>query len=167
VRRRSALLPLAALVAVVGVLVGTAPATSAQKAEADIVSTAIAAGQFETLTTLVKQAGLARTLRGKGPFTVFAPTDAAFRKVPRSTLRSLARNRAQLRAVLLYHVAQGKVTSKRVVKLDEVETLNGATAAIRVRGGRVFVGGARVVTPDVMASNGVIHVVDKVLLPPS
>ena len=144
------------------------PATSSPTApRANIVKTATAAGQFTTLTALVKQAGLARTLQRKGPFTVFAPTDAAFAKVPKATLNALAKDRAQLRAVLRYHVAKGRVTAKKVVKLERVKTLNGATAAIRVRRGSVFVGGAKVTTPDVLASNGVIHVVDKVLLPPS
>ena len=144
------------------------PATSGTAApKKNIVGTAVSAGQFTTLTALVKQAGLAKTLRGKGPFTVFAPTDAAFAKVPKSTLKALAMDRAKLRAVLLYHVAPGKVRASKVVKLDRVETLNGASARIRVRNGSVFVAGGKVTTPDVLASNGVIHVVNKVLLPPS
>ena len=143
--------------------VGAAPPAQ----QANIVQTAVSAGQFKTLASLLKKAGLARTLQGKGPFTVFAPTDAAFAKVPKSTLAALGRDRAKLRAVLLYHVASGKVGSARVVKLESVKTLNGATARIKVSGGKVYVGGARVTTPDIKASNGVIHVVNRVLLPPS
>jgi uncharacterized surface protein with fasciclin (FAS1) repeats len=146
----------------------TAEAAPVQSAKpANIVQTAVAAGQFKTLASLLKTAGLAKTLQGKGPFTVFAPTDAAFAKVPKSTLAALGKNKAQLRAVLLYHVASGKVGSARVVKLSSVKTLNGATVRIKVSGGKVYVGGARVTTPDVKASNGVIHVINKVLLPPA
>lgn len=136
-------------------------------ANANIVQTAVKAGQFTTLVSLVKKAGLASTLSGKGPFTVFAPTDAAFAKVPKSTLAVLAKDRAALRNVLLYHVAAGKVPAAKVVKVKSVKTLNGQSASIRVRNGKVFVGGARVTTPDVKASNGVIHVVNKVLIPAS
>ena len=131
------------------------------------MQTAVAAGSFKTLASLLKTAGLAKTLQGKGPFTVFAPTDAAFAKVPKSTLAALGKDKAKLRSVLLYHVASGKVGSARVVKLESVKTLNGATARIKVSGGKVYVGGARVTTPDVKASNGVIHVINKVLLPPA
>ncbi len=155
--------------AVIGARVATAEAAPAAPAakQANIVQTAVAAGEFKTLASLLKTAGLAKTLQGKGPYTVFAPTDAAFAKVPKSTLAALGKDKAKLRAVLLYHVANGKVGSGRVVKLKQVKTLNGAPARVKVSGGRVFVGGARVVTPDVKASNGVIHVVNKVLLPPA
>ena len=138
---------------------------SAKPAKANIVQTAVAAGQFKTLTTLVKQAGLADALRAKGPYTVFAPTDAAFAKVPKATLKALAKDKAKLRAVLLYHVAKGKVTASKVVKLSSVKTLNGQSLKVRVSNGKVLVGGARVVTPDVGASNGVIHVINRVLIP--
>jgi uncharacterized surface protein with fasciclin (FAS1) repeats len=134
-------------------------------AEKDIVATAVGAGEFKTLTSLVRRAGLARTLQGDGPFTVFAPTDAAFAKVPKATLRALGRDRDQLRAVLLYHVANRELRATRVVKRRSIKTLNGERLRIRVRGERVTVGGARVVTPDVAASNGVIHVINKVLIP--
>jgi uncharacterized surface protein with fasciclin (FAS1) repeats len=134
-------------------------------ADKDIVETAVAAGKFETLTSLVTQAGLAETLQGKGPYTVFAPTDAAFAKVPKATLDELAGNRAKLRSVLLYHVAKGKLTAAKVVKRRSVKTLNGQRVRVRVRGSKVLVGGARVVTPDVAASNGVIHAINKVLIP--
>lgn len=132
---------------------------------ANIVQTATAAGQFKTLTSLLKRAGLVKALEGKGPHTVFAPTDAAFAKVPKATLARLARDRAKLRSVLLLHVAKGRLTAAKVTKRRSVPTLNGQRLAIRARGGKVFVGGARVVTPDVAASNGVIHVINKVLLP--
>jgi uncharacterized surface protein with fasciclin (FAS1) repeats len=131
----------------------------------DIVATAKAAGQFKTLTTLLQQAGLAKTLQGKGPFTVFAPTDRAFAKVPAKTLKALAANPAKLRAVLLYHVAKGDLPAAKVVKRTSIKTLNGQRVRVRVRGGKVYIAGARVTTPDVGASNGVIHVINRVLIP--
>ena len=131
----------------------------------NIVQTAVAAGQFKTLASLLRKAGLAGTLAGTGPFTVFAPTDAAFAKVPKSTLAALGKDRAKLRSVLLYHVVKGNVPASKVVTLRSAKTLNGKSVAIRVSGGKVSVGGARVTTADVKASNGVIHVVDKVLIP--
>jgi uncharacterized surface protein with fasciclin (FAS1) repeats len=131
----------------------------------NIVQTAVKAGQFKTLVSLVKQAGLAGTLSGKGPYTVFAPTDAAFKKVPKSTLSALAKDKAKLKAVLLYHVVKGKVSSKQVVKLKSAKTLQGSSVSIRVSNGNVYVGGARVTKADVGASNGVIHVINKVLIP--
>jgi uncharacterized surface protein with fasciclin (FAS1) repeats len=130
-----------------------------------IVQTAVAAGSFKTLTSLLRKAGLVGALQGKGPFTVFAPTDAAFAKVPKSTLAALGKNKAMLRSVLLYHVVKGNVTAAKVVKLRSAKTLNGQAVPIRVAGRNVFVGGARVTTADVKASNGVIHVVNKVLIP--
>ena len=134
----------------------------------NIVATATAAKSFKTLTSLVKKAGLAKTLQS-GKWTVFAPTDAAFKKVPKATLNALAKNKALLRSVLLYHVVKGSVPSGKVVTLDGamVKTVSGKKVAIDVRGGKVFVNTARVVTPDVIASNGVIHVVNKVLIPPA
>jgi uncharacterized surface protein with fasciclin (FAS1) repeats len=134
-------------------------------AKQDIVATATAAGKFKTLTSLLKQAGLAGTLQGKGSYTVFAPTDAAFAKVPKATLQALGKDKAKLRSVLLYHVAKGKLTAAKVVKRSSVKTLNGQSVRIRVRAGKVTVGGARVTTPDVAASNGVIHIINKVLIP--
>jgi uncharacterized surface protein with fasciclin (FAS1) repeats len=151
-------------VAVTG-MIGGATADTPRASDKNIVETAVAAGKFETLTSLVKRAGLAKTLQGKGPYTVFAPTDAAFAKVPDATLARLARNRAKLRSVLLLHVAEGRLTAAKVTKRRSVKTLNGQRLAIRVRDGKVFVGGARVVTADVTASNGVIHAINKVLLP--
>jgi uncharacterized surface protein with fasciclin (FAS1) repeats len=139
------------------------PATAA--AEKNIVETAVAAGKFTTLTALLNRAGLAPTLQNQGAFTVFAPTDAAFAKVPKATLDALAKDKAKLRAVLLYHVAKGKLTAAKVVKRNSIKTLNGQRVHVRVRDGKVFVGGARVSTPDVAASNGVVHVINKVLIP--
>jgi uncharacterized surface protein with fasciclin (FAS1) repeats len=133
--------------------------------EKNVVQTAIAAGQFKTLASLLQKAGLAGTLEGKGPFTVFAPTDAAFAKVPKATLASLAKNKTRLRAVLLYHVVKGKVTAAQAMKLDAAKTLEGKPLTIRAGGGKVIVGGATVIKANVIASNGVIHVINKVLIP--
>ena len=158
----------AALTVVVAAVAGIATASSAKQtgmSDKNIVQTAVAAGQFKTLVSLVKQAGLAGALSAPGPLTVFAPTDAAFAKVPKATLAALAKDKAKLKAVLLYHVAKSKVTAAKIVKLQTVTTLEGGTLSIRVAGGKVFVGGAQVITPDVMASNGVIHVINKVLIP--
>ena len=143
-------------------LVTAAPASAQDK---DIVQTAAAAGNFETLTSLLKKAGLARTLKGDGPYTVFAPTDRAFAKVPQATLDALAKDKAKLRSVLLYHVAKRKLTAAKVVKRRSIKTLNGQRVRVRVRDDRVFVGGARVTTADIGASNGVIHAINKVLIP--
>jgi len=131
----------------------------------DIVGTAAAAGNLDTLASLLEQAGVVGTLKGKGPYTVFAPTDKAFSKVPKAALDALAKDKAKLRSVLLYHVAKGKLTAKKVVKRKSIETLNGQRVRVKVRGHKVLVGGARVVTPDVRASNGVVHVINKVLIP--
>jgi transforming growth factor-beta-induced protein len=137
----------------------------AATAQKNLVQTAVAAGQFKTLASLLTKAGLAGTLQGKGPFTVFAPTDAAFAKVPKATLAALAKNKAKLRAVLLYHVVKGKVTAAQAMKLHSAKTLNGKSVSIRVKGGKVIVGGATVVKANVNTSNGVIHVINKVLIP--
>ena len=143
---------------------GTAQAAPSAK-QSNIVQTAVASGQFKTLAKLLQTAGLAGTLAGEGPFTVFAPTDAAFAKVPRATMNALAKDKAKLRAVLLYHVASGKVLAKRVTQLRSVKTLNGESLKIRVSKGTVRVGAAKVAQADVLASNGVIHVIDRVLIP--
>jgi uncharacterized surface protein with fasciclin (FAS1) repeats len=153
------------VLAALAVSIAATAATARPAAEKNIVATAVAAGKFKTLTKLLKTAGLAGALKQRGPFTVFAPTDAAFAKVPKSTLAALLKNKAKLRAVLLYHVVAGKVTSSQVVKLTSARTLNGKSVRIRVAGGSVFVNTAKVMTPDVMASNGVIHVVNRVLIP--
>jgi uncharacterized surface protein with fasciclin (FAS1) repeats len=166
---KKALVTAIASLALAATAAGSATASPAKPAEAksNIVQTAVAAGQFDTLVALVKKAGLAGTLSGKGPFTVFAPTDAAFAKVPKATLTALGKDKAKLKAVLLYHVVKGKVGSAQVVKLKSATTLQGDAVAIKVTGGKVFVGGAQVVTADVAASNGVIHVINKVLIPPA
>ena len=142
----------------------TASATTGEKRT--IAQTAAASGQFTTLTKLLKQAGLVSTLQRPGPYTVFAPTDAAFEKVPTQTLRALLANKAKLKAVLLYHVVPGKVTAAKVVKLSSATTANGERVRIRVQGSTVYVNNARVTQADVVASNGVIHMVDRVLIPP-
>jgi uncharacterized surface protein with fasciclin (FAS1) repeats len=155
---------LAVLVAALAATGSTATAGS-KLGEQNLVQTAVAAGQFKTLASLLTKAGLVGTLQGKGPFTVFAPTDAAFAKVPKATLAALAKNRAKLRAVLLYHVVKGKVTAAQAMKLHSAKTLEGKSLSIEVSGGKVLVGGATVIKPNVMASNGVIHVINKVLIP--
>jgi len=160
------ILALAGLAAVLATAVAS-PSAAAPRTEQDIVATAVAAGHFTTLTKLVKRAGLVSTLRQPGPYTVFAPTDAAFKKVPKRTLTMLLRNKAKLRAVLLYHVVVGKVTAADVVKLRSAKTANGKSLRIRVAGSNVFVNSAKVTTPDVMATNGVIHVINRVLIPPA
>ena len=137
----------------------------APAAEKNIVETAVAAGQFKTLASLLEQAGLVETLSGNSRFTVFAPTDAAFAKVPKATLDALAKDKTKLRAVLLYHVAAGKLPASKVVKKSRIKTVNGARIHVRVRGGNVFLDKAKVTTPDIAASNGVIHVINRVLIP--
>ena len=131
----------------------------------DILDTAVAAGDFNTLVTAVKAAGLVETLKGEGPFTVFAPTDAAFAKVPTDTLNALLADKAALANVLTYHVVAGKVMAADVVKLTSAETVQGQAVSIEVKDGKVYVDGAQVVTTDIKASNGVIHVIDAVILP--
>jgi uncharacterized surface protein with fasciclin (FAS1) repeats len=160
-----AVLVLALAVGVATATAGRATTAGPKMGERNLVETAIAAGQFKTLASLLQKAGLAGTLEGKGPFTVFAPTDAAFAKVPKATIASLAKNKAKLRAVLLYHVVKGKVTAAQAMKLHSAKTLEGKPVSIRVSGGKVIVGGATVVKANVMASNGVIHVINKVLIP--
>ena len=134
-------------------------------ANKDIVETAVAAGQFKTLASLLTKAELAETLQGKGPYTVFAPTDAAFAKVPKSTLAALGKDKAKLRAVLLYHVAKGNLRASQVVKRKSIKTLNGQKVRIKVSGKKVSVNNARVIKANVAASNGTIHVINKVLIP--
>ena len=131
----------------------------------DIVDTAVAAGDFSTLVTAVKAAGLVETLKGEGPFTVFAPTDAAFAKVPTDTLNALLADKAALANVLTYHVVAGKVMAADVVKLTSAVTVQGQAVSIEVKDGKVYVNGAQVVTTDIKASNGVVHVIDAVILP--
>ena len=131
----------------------------------DIVDTAVAAGDFNTLVTAVKAASLVETLKGEGPFTVFAPTDAAFAKVPKDTLNALLADKAALANVLTYHVVAGKVMAADAVKLTSAATVQGQSVSIAVKDGKVYVDGAQVVATDIKASNGVIHVIDAVILP--
>ncbi|MEM6512381.1 MAG: fasciclin domain-containing protein [Pseudomonadota bacterium] len=133
----------------------------------DIVDTAVAAGGFETLAAALTAAGLIDTLKGEGPFTVFAPTDEAFAKLPEGTVENLLKpeNKDQLIAVLTYHVVAGNVMAADVVKLDSATTVNGADVMIKASDDGVMVDGAKVVTTDIKASNGVIHVIDSVILP--
>ena len=146
----------------------TAPSASAAAMTKDIVETATEAGSFKTLLTAVKAAGLVETLQGKGPFTVFAPTDAAFAALPAGTLDGLLKDPAALKKILLYHVVSGAVTADKVVGLTSATSVEGSPIAISVKDGTVYLNdSAKVVTPDVMASNGVIHVIDKVILPPA
>ena len=155
----------AVAVTFMGLAVGS---VSAYAAEKDIVDTAVAAGQFKTLAAALGAAGLVETLKGKGPFTVFAPTDAAFAKLPPGTVDTLLKpeNKTKLIAILTYHVVPGNVMAADVVKLKEAKTVNGAMLAVKVDGSAVMINGAKVSTADIMASNGVIHVIDTVLLPP-
>jgi uncharacterized surface protein with fasciclin (FAS1) repeats len=133
----------------------------------DIVDTAVGAGSFKTLVTAVSKAGLVDTLKSKGPFTVFAPTDEAFAKLPKGTVAELIKpeNKAKLTAILTYHVVPGKVLAKDVVKLSEAETAQGSKVKIKVDDGKVYVDNAQVVKADIQTSNGVIHVIDSVILP--
>ena len=140
---------------------------TAMTAPMDIVDTAVSAGAFSTLVTAVKAAGLVETLKSAGPFTVFAPTDEAFAKLPPGTVDGLLKDKQQLKAVLLYHVVAGKVMAADVVKISSAKTAGGAVVPIRVEGGTVYVGPAKVAKTDIDATNGVIHVIDTVLIPPA
>ena len=139
----------------------------AKPAEKDIVDTAVGAGSFKTLVAAVKAAGLVETLKGKGPFTVFAPTDEAFAKLPKGTVETLLKpeNKAKLQAILTYHVVPGSVMAADVVKLTGAVTVQGQKVDIAVKDGKVTVDGANVVKTDIACSNGVIHVIDSVILP--
>jgi len=135
--------------------------------EKDIVDTAVGAGSFKTLAAALKAADLIETLKGKGPFTVFAPTDEAFAKLPEGTVETLLKpeNKAKLAAILTYHVVAGKVEAKDAVKLKSAKTVNGASFTIKVSDDGVMVDKAKVVKTDIQCSNGVIHVIDAVILP--
>lgn len=137
---------------------------SAQAWAADIVDTAVSAGSFNTLVTAVKAAGLVDTLKGEGPFTVFAPTDEAFAKIPKADLDALLKDKEKLTAVLTYHVVPGKVMAGDV-KTGEVKTVQGNALMVQAKDGAVTVDGAKVVKTDIGASNGVIHVIDSVVIP--
>ena len=160
------------LIAVLAFLALAVPAATAAPAETDASKKTIAAlaaetPQLSTLLSLVKRAGLADELSGTTALTVFAPTNAAFAKVPKRTLDALAKNPRQLKRVLLYHVVAGKVPAARVVRLRSAKTLAGPSVRIRVTGTTVRVNAARVTKVDVTASNGVVHLIDRVLIPPA
>jgi len=154
-------------VAAIGLLVPVSGAPRVQAQSQDIVDTAVAAGSFKTLATALKAAGLIDTLKGKGPFTVFAPTDEAFAKLPAGTVEDLLKpeNKQKLTQILTYHVVAGKVMAADVVKLQNAKTVNGQSVQIKADGGTVMVDNAKVVKTDIGASNGVIHVIDSVILP--
>jgi uncharacterized surface protein with fasciclin (FAS1) repeats len=153
-----------ALLILVALAVGASPASAARQ-DKDIVDTATTAGDFTTLTKLLKRAGLVDALKEPGPYTVFAPTDAAFAKVPKRKLNALLKSRKKLRSVLLYHVVADKLTAAQVVNRKRAKTLNGRKLRFRVRDSNVYVNRARVTTADIGASNGVIHAINRVLLP--
>ncbi len=148
------------------VFLGSAQAYDTQ-AKKDLVDTAVAAGSFTTLVSAVKAADLATTLKGPGPFTIFAPTDAAFAKLPKGTLEDLLKpeNKAKLQAILTYHVVSGKVMAADVVKMESAKTVNGQMITIDAKSGAVMVDNAKVAKTDIESSNGVIHVIDTVMLP--
>ena len=140
---------------------------SAQMMENDIVDVAVEAGSFSTLAAALEAAGLVDVLKGEGPFTVFAPTDEAFAKLPEGTVEALLADKEKLTAILTYHVVPGKVMASDVVNLSEATTVNGAPVKIMVHGGSVMINDATVTATDISASNGVIHVIDTVILPPA
>ena len=152
-------------------LVAAAPAAAQHGGHAatgkNLVEVAVGAGSFNTLVAAVKAAGLVETLQGAGPFTIFAPTDAAFAKLPAGTLDALLADKEALRRILTFHVVPGRVVAGDIVRANGAmpRTVNGATVDVAVRDGKVYVNGAQVVSADVMASNGVIHVIDTVLIP--
>jgi uncharacterized surface protein with fasciclin (FAS1) repeats len=131
----------------------------------DIVTTAIESGKFEVLVSAVKAAGLVDALKGDGPFTVFAPTDEAFAELPEGALEGLLDDTEKLKSILTYHVVEGAVTSDQVVKIKSAKTLNGKPIMVAVKDGRVMINDVNVIATDIMCSNGVIHVVDKVIMP--
>lgn len=141
--------------------------TEDKAAKKDIVDTAVGAGQFKTLVAAVKAAGLVETLKGDGPFTVFAPTDEAFAKLPEGTVANLLKpeNKDKLTAILTYHVVSGKVLAADAAKLSTAKTVNGKELTIKAKDGKVMIDKATVVKTDIDASNGVIHVIDSVLIP--
>lgn len=141
--------------------------SSSHGGDKDIVDTAASAGSFQTLVTAVEAAGLVETLKSEGPFTVFAPTDEAFAKLPEGTLEDLLKpeNKDKLAGILTYHVVSGKVMAADVVGMDSADTVNGKALTISQKDGSVMVNEANVTQTDIMASNGVIHVIDAVVLP--
>lgn len=149
---------------------GTQSHSSTAKAEKimkqpDIVETAASAENFTTLVAAVKAAGLVEALQGEGPFTVFAPTDEAFAKLPEGTVEALLADKEKLTAILTYHVVPGRATAADVMKVDKAKTLNGQDVRVSIKDNNVMIDNARVVATDIMASNGIIHVIDTVILP--
>jgi uncharacterized surface protein with fasciclin (FAS1) repeats len=157
------------LMLVASAMIAMAAPTVSQAQDKDIVETAVAAGSFKTLATALTAAGLIETLKGPGPFTVFAPTDEAFAKIPKAQLDALLADKAALKNVLLYHVVAGKVMAADVVKLNGkgAKTVQGAEAKVMLMGSTVMLNNAHVVKTDIAAKNGVIHVIDAVILPPA
>jgi len=168
-KRVTFVLSLAAVVGLAAIATSFAAEGKAKwkKTGKDIVDTAVAAGNFKTLATALTAADLVETLKGKGPFTVFAPTDEAFAKLPKGTVEDLLKpeNKKKLAGILTYHVVAGKVMAADVVKLTEATTVQGSKVSIKVTDGKVKVDGANVVKTDIGCSNGVIHVIDAVILP--
>lgn len=144
---------------------GVSQTIAGMKYGKDIVDTAVGAGSFSTLVTAVKAAGLVETLKGDGPFTVFAPTDAAFAKLPKGTVEALLQDKEKLAAILTYHVVPGKVMAADVANITSAKTANGQALSINAENGAVMVDNATVVQADIQCSNGVIHVIDTVVLP--
>lgn len=152
------------------VVPGTLAAQEAQgysesTAKGDIIETAVAAGSFNTLAKAIDAAGLTETLKGEGPFTVFAPTDEAFAQLPKGTVDALLKDKAKLTAILTYHVVSGNVSSSDVAGMSSAKTLSGEDISIKAKGGKVMIDKATVIQADIAASNGVIHVIDQVLMP--
>ena len=154
-------------VAAAATFIVTAASPVRAQQQKDIVDTAVAAGSFKTLAAALQAAGLIDTLKGKGPFTVFAPTDAAFAKLPAGTVESLLlpENREKLRRILTYHVVSGAVKAASVVTMTSAKAVSGDMITIKTMGGKVMVDNAHVTTTDILTSNGVIHVIDSVLIP--
>ena len=165
-KKLTSLLAMAALVVGIAVVVNS-PVARADSHSKDIVETALAAGSFNTLAAALGAAGLVDTLKAAGPFTVFAPTDDAFAKLPEGTVETLLKpeNKEKLAAILTYHVVSGKVMASDVVNLNSAKTVNGKEAKISVADGKVMIDNAHVIKTDIAASNGVIHVIDSVILP--
>ncbi len=157
--------PLFCMLAIAGMSVAAVNAADEKK---DIVNTAVAAGSFKTLATALKAAGLVETLKGTGPFTVFAPTDAAFAKLPEGTVETLLKpeNKQKLVDILTYHVVAGDVSAEAAMKMKEATALDKKVIQLEVKDGALFLNKSKVTTPDVKCSNGTIHIIDSVLMPP-
>jgi len=167
ISRVNKVLPFMLVIALLAISAVPALAAPSNQAEMDIVDTAVANGSFTTLVTAIEAAGLVDTLKGEGPFTVFAPTDDAFAALPEGTIPALLEDIPTLTDILLYHVVPGKVMAADVVALSSADTVLGEPVTITVDGDKVMVNDAQVIITDVEASNGVIHVIDAVLIPPA